>query len=259
MYNEQTIRNQLSQYNNKVRFIIEEEVGSTNDELDILARNGEDEILVMLTESQTKGKGRMGRTFHSPKGSGIYMSILLRPDFPPEDCNLLTPMTAVAAVRAIEDVLSLKTDIKWINDIYLHGRKIGGILTKASFSSPEKTDYVIVGMGINLTEPQEGFHEDIKDIAGALSKEVSLSDRDKLIGAFLREFISYYEALPKVTFYDEYRKRLLWLSEKITVRDKESYYEAVALDVDEKLRLKVLTEKGEEKTLYSEEITIRKK
>ena len=139
MYNEQTIRNELSQYNNKVRFILMEEVGSTNDELDLLARNGEDEILVMLTESQTKGKGRMGRTFHSPKGNGIYMSILLRPMFSPEECNLLTPMTAVAAVKAIEEALSVKADIKWINDIYLHGRKIGGILTKASFSSAEKS------------------------------------------------------------------------------------------------------------------------
>ena len=258
MYNEQTIRNELSQYNNKVRFILKEEVGSTNDELDLLARNGEDEILVMLTESQTKGKGRMGRTFHSPKGNGIYMSILLRPMFSPEECNLLTPMTAVAAVKAIEEALSVKADIKWINDIYLHGRKIGGILTKASFSSPEKTDYVIVGMGINLTEPQDGFHEDIKDIAGALKKEVSLTERDRLIGVFLREFISYYTSLPTVTFYNEYKEKLLWLKEKITVREKENYYEATALDIDEKLRLKVLTEKGEEKALYSEEISIRK-
>ena len=258
MYNEQTIRNELSQYNNKVRFILKEEVGSTNDELDILARNGEDEIVVMLTERQTKGKGRMGRTFHSPKGSGIYMSILLRPSFLPEDCNLLTPMTAVAAVRAIEEVLSLKTDIKWINDIYFGGKKIGGILTKASFSSANKTDYVIVGMGINLTEPQEGFHEAIRDIAGALRKEMSLSERDRLIGAFLREFISYYEVLPKVTFYDEYRKRLLWLGEKITVREKESFYNGTAVDIDEKFRLKILTDESEEKTLYSEEITIRK-
>lgn len=257
MYNEQIIRNELSQYNDKVRFIFEEEVTSTNDELDLLAKNGENEILVMLTESQTGGKGRMGRSFHSPKGSGIYMSVLLRPSFLPEDCNLLTPMTAVAAVRAIDEVLSVKTDIKWVNDICCRGRKIAGILTKAAFSSADKTDYVIVGIGINLTEPEGGFHEDIKDIAGALKSEVSLSERDRLVGVFLREFISYYNCMPSVTFSDEYRKRLLWVGEIITVREKDKTYTATEIGVDERLRLKILTEKGEEKTLYTEEITIR--
>ena len=258
MYNEQTIRNELSQYNNKVRFIFEEEVTSTNDELDILARNGEDEILVMLSESQTKGKGRMGRTFHSPKGSGIYMSILLRPLFSPEDCNLLTPMTAVAAAKAIEAVLSVKTDIKWVNDIYVNGRKAAGILTKAAFSSADKTDYVIVGIGINLTVPKEGFHEEIKDIAVALKKEVSLSERDKLVGVFLREFLSYYKSMPEVTFSGEYQKRLLYVGEKITVREKESFYSANVIGVNGRLQLEVLTEDGKKKTLYTEEITIRK-
>ena len=107
MYNEQTIRNELSQYNNEVRFILKEEVGSTNDELQLLAKSGMDEVTVMLSESQTLGKGRMGRTFHSPKGSGIYMSILLRPDFLPDDSNLLTPKPAFAAAKAISEDLSV--------------------------------------------------------------------------------------------------------------------------------------------------------
>ena len=256
MYNENNIKKELTE---KVRFIIKDEVTSTNDELDILARNGEEEVTVMLTESQTKGKGRMGRTFHSPKGSGIYMSILLRPDFPPEDCNLLTPMTAVAAVKAIEEVLSVKAHIKWVNDIYLDGRKTAGILTKAAFSSADKTDYVIVGIGINLTKPEGGFHEEIKDIAGALKNEVSLSERDRLVGVFLREFLTFYKAMPEINFYESYKKRLLYLGEEITVREKENYYEALAVDVDERLRLKVRTKDGKEKTLYTEEITIRKK
>ena len=257
MYNEQTIRNELSQYNNEVRFILKEEVGSTNDELQLLAKSGMDEVTVMLSESQTLGKGRMGRTFHSPKGSGIYMSILLRPDFLPEDCNLLTPMTAVAVARAIEAVLSVKTDIKWVNDIYLSGRKVAGILTKAAFSSQDKTDYVIVGIGINLTVPEGGFNEEIKDIAGALRKEVSSAERDRLVGVFLREFLSYYNSMPKVTFSEEYRKRLLYVGEKITVREKGSFYSATVIGVNERLQLEILTEDGKKKTLYTEEITIR--
>lgn len=254
MYSEQNIKKELTE---NIRFIIKDEVTSTNDELDILARNGADEVTVMLSESQTGGKGRMGRTFHSPKGSGIYMSILLRPDFLPDDCNLLTPMTAVAAAKAISEVLSVKADIKWVNDIYVKGRKAAGILTKAAFSSAAKTDYVIVGIGINLTTPKDGFHREIKDIAGALKDEVSLSERDRLVGVFLREFLSYYKCMPEVTFYEEYRKKLLYVGEKITVREKESFYSATVLGVNKRLQLRILTEDGEEKTLYTEEITIR--
>ena len=254
MYNEQNIKKELT---DNIRFIIRDEVTSTNDELADLARNGEKEITVMLSESQTGGKGRMGRTFHSPKGSGIYMSILLRPSFLPEDCNLLTPMAAVAAAKAIEEVLSVKTDIKWVNDIYLSGRKVAGILTKAAFSSSDKTDYVIVGIGINLTVPEGGFNEEIKDIAGALKEKVSSEERDRLAGAFLREFLSYYKSMPAVTFFEEYRKRLLYVGEEITVREKENFYSATVLGINERLQLQILTENGEEKTLYSEEITIR--
>lgn len=257
MYNEQTIRNELPFCDENIRFIFKEEVGSTNDELDLLAKNGEDEVTVMLTESQTGGKGRMGRTFHSPKGSGIYMSILLCPDLLPEDCNLLTPMTAVAAAKAIEEVLSVKTDIKWVNDIYLSGKKTAGILTKAAFSSSQKTDYVIVGIGINLTVPEDGFHEDIRDIAGALKEEVSLFQRDRLVGVFMREFLSYYKCMPEVTFFEEYRKRLLYIGAKITVRERETFYTATVQGINERLQLQILTDEGEKKTLYNEEITIR--
>lgn len=255
MYSEQNIKKELTE---EVRFIIKEEATSTNDELAYLARNGEKEVTVMLAESQTGGKGRMGRTFHSPKGNGIYMSILLRPSFLPDDCNLLTPMTAVAAVKAIEEVFKIKTDIKWVNDIYHNGKKVAGILTKAAFSSQNKTDYVIVGIGINLTEPEGGFNEEIKDIASALRKEVTYTERDRLVGVFLREFLSYYNDMPKLTFSEEYKNRLLYIGEKITVREKENLYEATVTGTDERLRLKVRTENGEEKTLYTEEITIRK-
>ena len=105
-------------------------------------------------------------------------------------------------------------------------RKTAGILTKAAFSSADKTDYVIVGIGINLTKPEDGFHEEIKNIAGALKNEVSLSERDRLVGVFLREFLTFYKAMPEINFYESYKKRLLYLGEEITVREKESFYEA---------------------------------
>lgn len=257
MYNEQIIRNELKNKDGFYRFIFEKEVTSTNDLLMLLGQKGEKEGLVMISESQTGGKGRMGRTFYSPEGSGIYMSILLRPTVAPKDCNLLTPMTAVAAARAIEKILSVRTDIKWANDLYCGERKVAGILTKAAFSSADKTDYAVVGIGINLTEPDGGFNEEIKDIAAALRKEVSLSDRDRLVGAFLYEFLCCYERLTQKEYFTEYRNRLLYLGEKVTVREKESFYEAEALDIDDCFRLIVRMPDGKEKALYSEEISIR--
>ncbi len=256
MYNKENILKELK-LNEELHLIIKDEVGSTNTELQLLAKKGAAEFTVMLTESQTGGKGRMGRTFHSPKGSGIYMSILLKPGFAPRECNLLTPMTAVAAAEAIEKVTGVKTDIKWPNDIYKNGKKVGGILTKAAFSSPGKTDYVIVGIGINLTEPEGGFHKEIEDVAGALKSEASLFERDRLTGVFLSFFVSYYKALPQVIFKDEYEKRLLYVGEKIRVIEKGNFYFAEAVGVDKSFCLEVITEKGEKKTLYTEEVSIR--
>lgn len=256
MYNEQIIREELLEYNEKIRFLFKEETESTNDDLDLLAKKGECEGLVIIAESQTGGKGRMGRTFHSPKGSGIYMSILLRPSFQAEHCNLLTPMAAVALCDALFEVLKIKADIKWVNDIYLDDKKAAGILTKAAFSGGS-ADYAIVGVGINVTVPKEGFHEDIKNIAGALKDNVNESECDRLTGSFLRHFMRYYNALPSVTFFDGYKNRLLYLGEKVTVTEKGGTYKARATDIDERFRLKVKTETGEERVLYTEEISVK--
>jgi BirA family biotin operon repressor/biotin-[acetyl-CoA-carboxylase] ligase len=170
---------------------------------------------------------------------------------------MCTAAAAVAVSEALEDEGVFGLQIKWVNDIYVKGRKAAGILTKAEFSSKDKTDYVIVGIGINLTVPKEGFHEEIKDIAGALRDEVSPDERDRLVGVFLRELLSYYKCMPEVTFSEEYRKRLLYVGEKITVREKESFYSATVIGVNERLQLEILTEDGKKKTLYTEEITIR--
>ena len=147
--------------------IIEKDsVTSTNTELIEMAKNGAKEGTVLIASEQTAGKGRTGKSFYSPEGSGVYLSILLRPDFKPEDALFLTTIAAVATAKAIESVSDKEAKIKWVNDVYLDNKKVCGILTESALSSDmEKLDYAVVGIGINLCPPEGGFPDDIKNIA----------------------------------------------------------------------------------------------
>jgi BirA family biotin operon repressor/biotin-[acetyl-CoA-carboxylase] ligase len=118
----------------------------------------------VTAEYQTCGRGRYGHSFHSPRGRGIYLSILL----PYRDTERLTVRAAVAVMRAIEEVTGTITEVKWVNDLLLHGRKIAGILAEAIVDDEGHPCAVILGVGINLTEPPGGYPEKIRDRAGAL-------------------------------------------------------------------------------------------
>ncbi len=111
----------------------------------------------------------MGKKFYSPSNTGLYISILVRPDIPADQALFLTTSAAVATAKAIEDVSNKKADIKWVNDIYIEGKKVCGILTEAAFNiETSKLDYAIVGIGINVCPPEGGFPEDISEIATAI-------------------------------------------------------------------------------------------
>jgi BirA family biotin operon repressor/biotin-[acetyl-CoA-carboxylase] ligase len=118
----------------------------------------------VIAESQTQGRGRYGHNFHSPRGRGIYLSILL----PYRDTERLTVRAAVAVMQAIEEVTGYVTEVKWVNDLLLHGRKIAGILAEAIVDDAGHPGAVVLGVGINLTEPPGGYPEEIRGRAGAL-------------------------------------------------------------------------------------------
>ena len=137
-------------------------VTSTNTILKEMAEQGAKEGTVIIAEEQTAGRGRTGKQFYSPKGTGIYISILLRPDIPAEESLFLTTSAAVATARAIEDVSDKRALIKWVNDIYLEDKKACGILTEGAFNvETGKLDYAIVGIGINVCIPDGGFPDNI--------------------------------------------------------------------------------------------------
>lgn len=146
----------------------EEEVASTQKIAHQLAQEGAKEGTLVVAELQTAGRGRMDRTWFSPKGTGIWMSLILRPPIPPQKTPQLTLLAAVAIAQAIQEVTGLVPDIKWPNDILVHGKKCVGILTELQ-ADPDRVHSVIIGMGINVNHDQ--FPEELRDVATSLAIE----------------------------------------------------------------------------------------
>ena len=239
----------------KIKIIAVREAGSTNDELKKLALSGERDTVLFIAEKQTAGRGRRGRSFFSPEGTGIYMSLLLHPELPAEECTLITPLCAVAVAEAIESTAGVKAGIKWVNDIFIGGRKAAGILTEGAFNE-KGADYVIVGIGINLAPPEGGFPEEIRDIAGAVAEKTG-ELREKLIAETVNRFMYHLQGIKDRRFIPLYRERLFFLGEEITVLSPDGDYRATAVSVDSECRLTVKMEKGEMGALNSGEISVK--
>jgi len=209
------------------RIEAERSVTSTNNILKERGQAGEEAGLILCALEQTAGRGRVGRSFYSPEGTGVYFTLLLKPQTPAAETMTLTTAAAVATARAIDRVSALTTGIKWVNDIYLNGRKVVGILTEAALgqnvsagqnsaagqkASAEEAkaetalywDYCVIGIGINLFEPEEGFPDEIKDIAGSVfgkkseykepSEGFAEEIPSRIMAAFLDEWDSIYDA-----------------------------------------------------------------
>lgn len=248
---EKIIRKYLSHYADDIKIETVDIIDSTNEEMKRRAEKGEEEISLLIAEEQTKGRGTKGRSFFSPEGTGIYMSLLLRPAYTPEECTLLTTMAAVSCAKAIEKVAGIRPRLKWVNDLYLGGKKAGGILTQAHLSKNGKElEWAVVGIGINLSEPDGGFPEELKEIATALGKKDGFI-KNRLISEIVNEFIPYYRNLIKKEFIEEYSERLLGLNEEITVKEGEEEYRGTVIGIDGACRLKIRLPDGRVKLLGS--------
>jgi len=198
-------------------------IDSTNIEARKRGLEGEKEGLCIIAKEQTAGRGRKGRSFYSPGGSGLYLSILLRPHLKIEDAVLITTASAVAGAKACERVNDELSDgdvkIKWVNDLYLNGRKISGILTEASLSlETNGFDFAVMGIGFNLSMPIGGWPLDIKNRAGALfDGNYPSGTRNKLSAYFLEEFLLIYNRLPEVSYLNEYRERSIAIGQEVSV------------------------------------------
>lgn len=232
---------------------------STNQEVKRRALEGAGEGFVVLAEQQTGGKGRRGRSFCSPPGTGIYMSVLFRPTAEQSgDVVLVTTAAAVAVCRAVRRVLGEEPEIKWVNDVYLRGKKICGILTEAvSDFESGRIDTVVVGIGINYRVPENGFPEELREIAGAVCTEDNLVPRNSLVAAVINELFDLYKGLSGKTFMKDYRKWSNVLGKEVKFSSGDSWEYGTALDIDENGGLIVRKKDGEKLVLRTGEITLR--
>lgn len=235
---------------------------STNKEAKARVIAGAAHKTVILSEEQTAGKGRMGRSFYSPNQTGIYMSLILKPDLLAADAVLITAGAAVGVCRGIKKATGLETKIKWVNDIFYKDKKVCGILTEAGtdFESG-MLSYLIIGIGINVFAPARDFPPEISSLAGSLfNQKPDALTRNQLAAEIINEVIKICDNLSDRSFVEEYRKRSMVIGHMIEViRRDQKNQEALVLDIDENGGLIVEFENKEKETLHSGEISIRKK
>lgn len=219
-------------------------ISSTNDEVGKRGMASAKEGLCIVAEEQTAGKGRKGRSFFSPGATGLYLSILLRPNMSFEDAVLITTAASVAAAKACEKTNTALEDgdvgIKWVNDLFLNGKKISGILTEANLDmETSKLDFAVMGIGFNLAPPKGEWPKDIENTAGSLfENELVPGSRNVLTAAFLDYFLDIYKDLPNVTYLTEYRKRSVAIGKMVNVMDGAgNKREAEVVGIDDRCQL----------------------
>lgn len=228
-----------------------DELPSTNTLLKEYAKQGAPEYTAVIAAQQSAGRGRKDHAFFSPNGTGVYISILLRPpkrDFSPAS---VTATAGVAACEAIERVSDRTAEIKWVNDVFCSGKKVCGILTESSFFDDEL--FVVVGAGFNVLVPEGGFPNEIADTAGAIFDERKVGFlREKLAGAFYSK-LKELKRLPPGVIYERYKSRLFVLGRNVSVEGRP----AKVTGIDRDYRLEVVYEDGSSDSLYSGEISLK--
>jgi len=241
-------------------FDVRREADSTNLIAKRSGAQGAAEGTVIIAEQQTAGRGRLGRSFVSPYGTGIYMSLLLRPQMPASDSLWLTTAAAVAVAEAIEEISGHEAQIKWVNDVFVHEKKVCGILTEAAMDVESgMLEYAVVGIGVNVRNPEFGFPEELAGIAGAVFApgEGEADARSRLIATILSRFWKLYTAFPARDFHAEYCRRSLVVGRDVLVVKLSGSSPAHVLAIDEECRLLVEYSDGTQEALATGEISIR--
>lgn len=231
-------------------------IDSTNTRAKALAAQGAVHGTLVCARSQTGGRGRFGRRFHSPDATGIYMSLILRPKLPAEMAVMITSMTAVAVARAIERLADVQVQIKWVNDLYISGKKVCGILCEAGMDFESgQLEYAVVGIGVNTARAE--FPEEIRDIAtsvgNACGKDIS---KNRLIAEICNCMEEMYGQLGDGAFMAESRARSNVIGRNVVVLRGGERFPARAIDIDDQGSLVVETEDGIQ-AVHSGEVSVR--
>lgn len=236
-------------------------IDSTNTRAKELAAQGAPHGTVLIADHQTGGRGRLGRTFLSPAGTGVYLSVILRPNCAPTELMHLTCAAAVAMCDAVEHAAGFRPGIKWTNDLVYGGKKLAGILTELGISPRGMVDYAVIGIGINCCQREADFPAEIRSIAGSLSMFTQTKvDRSRVAAAMVEALYQMSEILlrEKRCIMDRYRSSCITLGCDVSiVKADDSVRHALAMDIDEEGALIVQLPDGTTEVVSSGEVSVR--
>lgn len=231
---------------------------STNTQAKKMGEEGAEHGTLVVTQCQTAGRGRRGRSWESPEGN-VYFTFLLRPEVEISRASMITLVAALAVAKAVDDVTGLDSKIKWPNDVVANGKKLCGILTESS-SDLEYINYAVVGIGINVN--QTVFPEEIAETASSLLLETGHTvDRGQLLGVFLNRFEQYYETFIQTEdmsgLKDVYNEKLVNCGREVKIIEKDRERVLKALGIDNDGGLVVENSEGERESIISGEVSVR--
>ncbi|MBQ4572605.1 MAG: biotin--[Clostridia bacterium] len=222
-----------------------------------LGSQGEKENTLVIALSQTGGRGRMGRSFYSPNGTGIYFSLLLHPEFSAEKSLFLTVMAAVSVAETVMKYNKKDVKIKWVNDIYIDGKKVCGILTEGAINSNKKLDYAVVGIGINVVAPENCFPDDIKDIATAIFPgNTEEYIKEKIVADVVNRFFRMYSGADK-DYIRRYKEYSYLTGKEINIISGDNTRHATVLGITDECHLLVKNENDEIEEISSGDVSVR--
>jgi len=237
------------------------ETTSTNDVAERLARDGVKEGVVVFAESQTKGRGRLGRKWISPSGKGLWFSVLLRPKLRPAEATQLTVAAATALARAVQLQTGIVADIKWPNDLLIGGRKVAGILTEMS-AEVDRVNHVIIGLGLDVNQTEPDFSPEVHGLATSLRLELGKTvHRGDLAAAILSELDRDYARICRGEFSrlaDEWESRCTTIGRHVNVLIGERRVRGRAESLDDSGALLLRTEHGRIERIIGGDVTVEK-
>ena len=242
------------------KIVYRESVGSTNELAKELAQNGAEQGTVVIAEEQTKGKGRLGRTWYSPAGQGLWFSVILRPQISPIDATKLTLVCAVAVARTIRETTGTMAGIKWPNDILIDNRKAAGILTEMN-AEIDKINYLVIGIGVNYHLEAGALPEELSGVAVSLDEQGHTKlTRAEFLAALLNNLDVLYRDFLAGKFSDilsAWKEMSVTLNRWVKVTSVVSVDEGIAFDIDDEGALILMKKDGSVKRMLSGDVSLK--
>lgn len=256
--NKRVIKREIKALSKEIPIIVYKTIDSTNTQAKRAANGGKYRNAAFIASEQTAGRGRLGRSFISEGGKGLYLSLLVDGPLPSDFALSLTTYMAVIASRAIETLAGAEPRIKWVNDLYLGGKKLAGILTEGrSASDGSHLEYAVVGIGINLLK--QPFDDDVKRIATTLEDECGkVIDINSLAAHVIKEFFANLSLAGSEEIAKEYKERSFLIGERVTVIKPTESYEATVENITDKCELVLTLTDGTTEVLSTGEVSVRK-